>query len=37
MDPPNTRLMGLSGGVLAQVARSMERQAGEVLSLAIPA
>merc|ERR1740137_230074 len=34
---PNTRLMGLAGGVLAQVARSGERQAGEVLSLAIPA
>jgi len=34
---PSTRLMMVSGGVLAQVVKSGERQAGEVLSLAIPA
>jgi len=33
---PNTRLMGLAGGVLGQMARGGERQAIEVLSLAIP-
>ena len=34
---PSTKLMGSAGVVLGQVARSGIRQAGEVLTLAIPA
>jgi len=36
LDKPNTRLMSLAGGVLAQVASSGQRQAKEMLLLALP-